>query len=270
LLHSFPLTIFKSIDLLYYQLDEKIKFLTSLVEDILDGTEKKSISDWWLSHIESQANLFLESCGFLLGAIPENYLDVPPADFEAVKCNMQIVQNLMKVCGKPDDSKRWTNLDGFLDKVTIEVYEKVDKFISDLEFVVKCKWDEVEVEVIISDQQRDCLQKDLNYLLRMKDMDEAIKEMRRTGKMEEKKAVLSDVVPIGGLVMARFCILDCELQTIQMKWPSQFQSETSASRATSPIQGISDSSVVNAKNDTMGSKDIVISITQSYLNRRKR
>ncbi len=54
-------------------------------------------------------------------------------------------------------------------------------------------------------------------------MDEEIKEMRRSGRVEEKRAVMSDVVPIGGLVMARFHIVECELQSIQMRWPKRFK-----------------------------------------------
>lgn len=220
-MRSFPSKALKYLEFLYHHLDERIAFLTEKVEDIIDGAEKKKISGWWLNHIDSQVNSFLQSLGFDFNAIPDNYLDVPPSDFEAIQSNLQIITTLMKPDAVDEVGKEITQLselDEFLDAVTSDVYVKLDGFVKDLIFILNCKWKEVIPDIIISDFQRDHMQKDLLYLQKMKEMDEEIKEMRRSRKVEGKQRIMSDVVPIGGLIMARFHILECELRTVQMRW----------------------------------------------------
>ena len=48
------------------------------------------------------------------------------------------------------------------------------------------------------------MKRDCEYLVKMKEMDERIEEEQREGKREKRQLELSDVVPVAGLVMARY------------------------------------------------------------------
>jgi len=54
----------------------------------------------------------------------------------------------------------------------------------------------------------------------MKEMDGKIREKWRKGLPELEKVEMSDVVPVAGLIQARFSILYCELQTVLDMWAS--------------------------------------------------
>jgi hypothetical protein len=57
----------------------------------------------------------------------------------------------------------------------------------------------------------------MDYLLKMKSMDEEILK-RKKGNNTAAKLEMTDVVPIGGLVMAQLHVAECELQTAIELW----------------------------------------------------
>ena len=62
------------------------------------------------------------------------------------------------------------------------------------------------------------IKRDYEYLVKMKEMDLEIEREKREGKREKKKLELSVVVPVAGLVMARFHMLFCEVNTAIEHW----------------------------------------------------
>ena len=87
----------------------------------------------------------------------------------------------------------------------------------------------------INKQALKTIQKDYEYLTKMKKMDEEISEKTRKRKMREeggggeeeegkeggekkKGLVMTDVVPVAGLVMGRFYVLECENKTALEIW----------------------------------------------------
>ena len=115
-----------------------------------------------------------------------------------------------------------------VEEVVGEVYEKVDSLMEEMEFMLEKKWaglpleigwgGEEEGEDERGQDEREVMKGDHKYLVKMKEMDEKIAEAKREGKMEKKKLELSDVVPVAGLVMARFHVKNCELNTAIQHW----------------------------------------------------
>ena len=187
--------------------EEQFDGLTARLKDIVDGTAKKEVTDWWLGRIENGANRFLCDRGYALDAIPENYLDDPPQDFGVVRRNLEILQGLMTAGG--------ADLDEFLCKLVDDVYVVLGRHMDDIKFVVQTEFEEMKIPNFrVTEQQRISLGKDLEYLLEMQRMDGEIKESLQRGEKTVKKLEMSRVVPVGGLIMARFRILECETHSV--------------------------------------------------------
>ena len=121
-----------------------------------------------------------------------------------------------------------------VEEIVGEVYKKVDSLKEEMEFMLEKKWIGLPLEVgwggegerDSGDEEGDVelveggevMKRDHEYLVKMKEMDEKISEAKREGKMEKKQLELSDVVPVAGLVMARFHVKNCELGTAIGHW----------------------------------------------------
>ena len=74
------------------------------------------------------------------------------------------------------------------------------------------------IQLFHSDVERDSFQKDLAYLIRMRDMDAEIRSKWSRGDASMERVRMCDVVPVAGLVQARLSIIYCELQTAMELW----------------------------------------------------
>ena len=204
---------------------------------VINGTSKNYVCSWWLNHIHEETDQFLKKRGFDLEALPPDYTDTPPKDISIVERNQQILMELLKVDedngdrgddgDDGDDEKRDgeskhsdESLDHFVDETVQRVYEKLDDLMSEMEFVLQRGWeffilDEFRFEY--SESDLDSLRKDYEYLKKVKAMDQQIKMEEKKGK-EKKRVEMSEVVPVAGLVMARFHIYDCEISTALDLW----------------------------------------------------
>ena len=107
-----------------------------------------------------------------------------------------------------------------------EVYEKVDGLREEMEFLLEKKWVGLPLDVgweggetdVELEEGGEIIKRDHEYLVKMKEMDEKIRKEKKEGKMEKKELELSDVVPVAGLVMARFHVKNCELSTAIDHW----------------------------------------------------
>ena len=119
-------------------------------------------------------------------------------------------------------------LSEFVDKVTDEVYVVLSTLKTDLQYVLSEKWKEVGVGdggCFGFQGQKESLEKDLEYMEEMRKMDDEIKEKRREGKMEGKPLEMTSVVPVSGLVLARFHVHANEHATAIDLWDPQVSEE---------------------------------------------
>ncbi|GAM28924.1 hypothetical protein SAMD00019534_121000 [Acytostelium subglobosum LB1] len=63
--------------------------------DILNGTIKNQITEWWLKLIETKTNAFLQERGYNFGAIPENYIEQPPNNMKDVIKNLALIKRIL-------------------------------------------------------------------------------------------------------------------------------------------------------------------------------
>ena len=170
----------------------------------MSGKTKGEVSSWWLDHIENCVDQHLEEKGFRKDALPDNYTSQPPNEMGVVRKNASIVQACMLATN--------SSTHDLVDTVTKEVYQVVDDFVENVR-VALC------IGTYSSDElQVKSLQEDLRYLERMKQMDDKIRSCREKGEVAPTAIEMSDIVPIAGLVMARFHMMDCELRTVQEMW----------------------------------------------------
>jgi hypothetical protein len=193
--------------------DFQLSLLRERMDHIIDGTRKKQLSEWWLKFIETEADEFLKSQGFVVDSLPHNYTDVPPADMDVVCKNHILLKDLMRIDCKETEV--------FLESVTRKVYDVLDQLIEDTKFTLQYK-EQQENQNEIFATRKSTLEKDVNYLMNMKSMDDEIQRRRKSGTLAETCNVeMTDVVPVGGLVMARLHILECELRTAIEIWDSK-------------------------------------------------
>jgi hypothetical protein len=210
-LATLPDQFFKEIKAFFTTIDMRLGQLKEKMEMIIDGTRKREVCDWWLNYIEINTDDFLKRKGFVFSSLPNNYLSEAPQDVELVKRNLGLIQQLMRV-----DCRDTLEL---LMHLTTQVYTVLDELISDTALTLEYKTKyEGESEGMFQGEM-DSLKKDMQYLLKMKAMDEEIQRRKTDGVLgHSSKLEMTDVVPVGGLVMAHLHIIECELQTALEIW----------------------------------------------------
>ena len=153
---------------------------------------------------------YLQKCGYSPDAMAYDYMRDPPRDLAKVKENHNIIQNQFK-----SDNML---LDPFVEKITNEVYKKLDVLIGELEFMSSLRWKELPLKWGMIENEIECMEEDLRYLKKVRDMDEEIKKKRREGSVQGKHSEMTNVVPVAGLIMARFHILETEAHTALEIW----------------------------------------------------
>jgi hypothetical protein len=203
-LGQYPTQIVNEFRKNFQAIDIKLSILQDRMQMIIDGRRKRELCDWWLALIETECNKFLSDHGYNKDCLPNDYMNKPPKDLNIVKENLELIQNLMTVT-----PQNLSTLDKLITRITNYIYVILDEFIIDIRYVLGT----------VDHKQNESLEKDLNYLLRMKEMDEEIQIRRQTGNLEVSGVMMmNDVVPIGGLVMARFHVMECELKTAIELW----------------------------------------------------
>jgi hypothetical protein len=198
----------------------------------LNGTRKAEACDWWLRYIEEEVDKYLCEKGFDLHALPYDYTDTPPSNFDVVRANLALLDQIMK----PD----YLDLDLFMDRVTQKVYHVLSELDKEMGYILQCDWHELQLGITLTKKQKSTLQNEINYIKTLKEMDAEIiqkrQKMRELSENEHEKSetsgcgrvglLMTDVVPICGLIMARFHILHCELETSLEIWKSGHNSST--------------------------------------------
>ena len=121
------------------------------------------------------------------------------------------------------EEKRKYGVEKFVGEVVTEVYEVVDGLREEIEFMLEKKWKGIRNKMGWGEEgeggkEGEVMKRDYEYLVKMKEMDEKIKREQIEGKREKRGLELSTVVPVAGLVMARFHVYNCEINTAIEHW----------------------------------------------------
>ena len=182
-----------------------------ILESILNGNRKNEFCDRWLQHIEKKGDEYLATLNYKLDALPSNYTDVPPPSLEVVEKNREILLKVMEGDGVE-------GFDLFVEQTTAEVYQMVNQLMEEIEMVLKKEWVDISRRATSTEERIVALQNDYEYLMKVKRMDQKIEEERKKGTRELKHLEMSDVVPVSGLIVARFHIYECECRTALDLW----------------------------------------------------
>lgn len=193
---------------------EKSKFM--------NGSRKNALTEWWLSKIDKTARRFLSEKNYDDAAIPEDYISERPTNLEPIKKNLEIISNIL--C--PKDGT--TEARDLADTLKEEIYVKINSFVADVSIIVAdmLSFEVDEFSVSFAEEQLEakkssfsdddkiykCLHdmiKDVDYLLEMQEMENPQKNSSSGGGL-----VLSNVVPVSGLILSTFYRRENVLRTI--------------------------------------------------------
>eukprot|EP00026_Physarum_polycephalum_P002704 Phypoly_transcript_02712.p1 GENE.Phypoly_transcript_02712~~Phypoly_transcript_02712.p1 ORF type:complete len:762 (+),score=166.98 Phypoly_transcript_02712:213-2498(+) len=214
-----------------------IEALHNHAADILDGTEKHRLSEWYLEHIKQCVDEFLTRSGFELDVIPENYIDQAPKDLELVGKNWSMVRELLDIISSYDSKDQ--NKHEVIDVMTTlmdDIYTRLDEFVRDALFVISDKMGIVRDMFDMSENQD--IYDELRKIVETKKgalagdlrekIDELMKDVEYIFKIREMEGMQCDKsrdhVPISGLIASRFFRLENELRTSLDVWdPSRME-----------------------------------------------
>lgn len=198
--------------------------VNAVEEQLLSGSRKIALSQWWLLLIRSNINDFLINLGFVQEAIPDNYTMEPPRDIPLVRRNRKILAEIVAA----DDIHGVQKLAKELCDI---VYPKIEIFISDCRRLLLRKaglllhdnaaeitlaelLDHVKSKPFTAEEHErlEDLVKDLLYLQKMK----ALEESKGGGTRD------LDVVPISGIIMGTFARLENECKTVLELWDWEY------------------------------------------------
>jgi hypothetical protein len=117
--------IFENCDCILHHISDRIN-------RIMDGSMKRSLTDWWLNEIESHVDHFLFSNGFVLDAVPEDYTNRPPQDMSLVLENLRIIQDILD----PVNEEKF-RIKEFVIALKDMIYVRIDAFTTEVESVLK-------------------------------------------------------------------------------------------------------------------------------------
>lgn len=217
-------------------------------EEILDGTEKQRLSEWYLEHIKECVDEFLTRHGFALDVIPENYIDEAPQDLELVEKSWAMVRELLDIISSYDfkDQNKHEVID-VMTSLMDDIYTKLEEFVRDSLYVISSRFGIVRDMFDVSENQ-DVYEEMRQMFSTKKDelaeplresIDELLKDIEYIFKIREMEGLQCDKsrdhVPISGLIASRLFRLENELRTSLDLWgPDRLSEEPSSSSSPSP------------------------------------
>jgi len=225
---------------------------------ILDGTAKRQLSEWWLEEIEQGVDAFLERSGFNFHAIPEDYIEKPPSDLASINANLRMLREMMN----PKNTR--FRVGEFVETLRARIYARIDEFLTSLRDVAA---EEVaalcaavpDLQIAnslltnVDDDPIHGLRRPIAALRKMEhtlncdqvtllaqlvelcqDVD-YVCEMKRLEKRDiqennDKGIIMTNIVPVGGLIFSRFYRVENELMTILELWGDNRLRRTASTR----------------------------------------
>lgn len=213
--------------------DTALGHIKILKLQVVDGTKKKEIVDWWLRLIRNEQHIFLEKIGYDMNAVPKNYIEEAPSSLDIVKRNLAVIQEVL------DRREDKHGLGDLIEQLKKEIYPRIDEFIDNAicaisdylgagtshfslrycSMLMSQRQDELDPQIWA---RLEGLFKDLIYLYTIKELEENPEKMK--GKLSAKD---QNVVPISGLVVNYFYRLENELKTVLEVWEGNAASSSS-------------------------------------------
>eukprot|EP01132_Coremiostelium_polycephalum_P004925 gene4925-6139_t len=214
---------FITLDSSYYKLHIEKK-------EILEGTSKNKLSQWWLTLVREHVESFLIKSGFDFNAIPPDYLEKPPQNFTIVKNNLELLHGLLT--NNQDESKYQKEFIKVVNRLNETVYPMIDEFILKSKLVILDSMD------LFTDPVEILMEKDLLNLDGLIQLFQKKKESFEKGKLHQMERLIKDIeyvlemkrlennpnekrldiVPISGLAFSRIHRLENETRTVLDFW----------------------------------------------------
>eukprot|EP01102_Stenamoeba_stenopodia_P008779 TRINITY_DN2560_c0_g1_i1.p1 TRINITY_DN2560_c0_g1~~TRINITY_DN2560_c0_g1_i1.p1 ORF type:complete len:471 (-),score=113.47 TRINITY_DN2560_c0_g1_i1:75-1487(-) len=197
-------------------------------KEVIDGSIKESLTDWWLSLINDNVDNFLTELGYDHNAVPFDYIEVPPLSLEVVRNNLKLVQKSLVELKSKDGTGPAHKLINELKNV---ILPKIEHFIKKVKVVLcdyfNISFEDFDLEVVkklykeklplLEPKLASSIQsmvQDLEYLNEMIYLEHNPKKLEK-GKLE------LGVVPITGLIIGKMYRLENELLTVLDVWKNK-------------------------------------------------
>jgi hypothetical protein len=214
--------------------------LINAAERFADGSAKRELTDWWLTHIRSAVRSFLAALGYDWQAVPDDYIDTPPPSPHAVLRNRAVLRAVLSTAGDggdPHGVRRWAvalcsrvyeRIATFCDQALIAICLSIGERLERVSFA-KLAANELPIDDADTRRWVDALVHDVVYLQRMRHMDDgflrndkatlsgADAALQKDGPAR-RRLELSDVVPASGLVFGHFYRCEQEIITVCDIW----------------------------------------------------
>ena len=243
LLAACPIRLLNRIKALKNSSELTLSRIEATRESIISGAQKRIITEKWLQMIDVSVITFLMGRGFSPDSVPSDYISQPPEDILVIQAQHHLLQQIL------DPSADLYGLRAFVASLATQIRAIIDEYIVDMVSVLVSDLhiaDLPEIDpsgdpILLPTIQRyidrfktaistfspeapppdpDCCAKyaalidDLEYLHEML----VIESELHTAPSTAKRLAISSVVPVSGLIMSKFHIIEQELATILEVW----------------------------------------------------
>ena len=234
--------------------------IDSAKDAILTGHRKKVVTEKWLQLIDESVLNFLTARGFSPDSIPSDYISQPPSDLLVIQAQHHLLQQIL------DPADDLYGIRAFVASLRDEIREIVDEYIFDVISVLfAClsvtstappspasvipllqlehyiQTFELQLTAFSSDSpppspeehaKYQAVIADLRYLSQMLLLESEI----GSAPSAARKLEISHVVPISGLIMSKFHIIEQELATVLEVWQASGHAAAAAAAAAATSQ----------------------------------
>ncbi|KAF2074505.1 hypothetical protein CYY_004173 [Polysphondylium violaceum] len=209
-----------------------ISKLISQKLEILDGTRKMKVVNWWLSLIKDQVDEYLCEKGYDPLAVPTDYTITPPTSMQKVANNLLVLHNVLPSAGNCE-----LGLLHLVKKLKAEIYPVIQDFNQNIKYIL-CEWLDIEMEQSIDEldikvedyyvgleRNKSTLSnenvakikrmiKDVEYLSEMIKLESLISDCY----IDDERRYDNEIIPISGLIYGRLFRIENELRTVLECW----------------------------------------------------
>lgn len=187
---------------------DRARSLSSLEREKCVAVQKRkdAASAWYLELVEDAVTSYLhEHLGFVVDAIPHNYLDQPPSDLAIVRRNHEALLHCTTEAFNPSSDVHKSLFVAVRDTVWNDA-KGLGSLLADMKKLL------AELEGADREEpQMRALQLDLQHLYQMRQLEQNWMSSPESGS-------LSDIVPVSGLVMGKLHRLLNEHKTVLEHW----------------------------------------------------
>jgi len=194
--------------------------------DLMNGSQKQQMTEWWLGLIEGRVDEFLNNIdGWNPKAVPEDYIEKAPDSIADVRSNLNVIREVLD----PKADKHGTHK--LLESLKGEIYPRIDEFVTNARITLSEHFsiDEKDfelkkVQALFEKERKDLdekieewiddMIKDMEYLQQIQEAEKRTEE----GQTNTGGGLELGPVPISGLIIGCFYRQENELTTVIDCW----------------------------------------------------